>query len=112
MTPKSTKNVIKFHRGFKRKTKKDVLTLLTKSIQKKHQKSDQFLKLVKQFKLIPQPTDELDWLSQFNERGQTCEEFMKTTPIELGSEIFLYFVQIGDFDQTKLNFNDLIEYSR
>lgn len=73
--------------------------------------------MVNIFQLVPNPTTENDWLAQFNEPGQSCVQFMRREKsiIEeksLGLKKFIYYIQIGDFDLTKLNFANLIDYSR
>ena len=109
--------IVKFKRGFKKKTNSEVIQLLNKTIDKSNRiKNESFVKLVKQFKLISEPSDELDWLAQYNEPGQTCEEFFSTAPFDspndLGTKTFIYYIQIGDFNRLKLDFKDLIEYSK
>lgn len=112
MKPKT----VKFRRGFKKNSKKDIIQLLQKTICKSRIKTDTFVKLVDKFKLIPEPNDELDWLAQFNERAQACDQFVEDAPFyspeDLGSKLFIYYVQIGELTNSKLDFNHLIEYSK
>jgi archaemetzincin len=76
----------------------------------------QFEKLLKHFDELPKPKSESDWLVQFHELGQTCEQFLRTCPnsaqrMNLGRKRFIYYVQIGEFSQTNLPYDSLIEYS-
>ena len=115
----SKKKAIKFARGFKIPTNDIIHKALATTINKnrgKNQYENLLLKLVDHFKPIPSPTNDLDWLSQFREIGQTCQDYIKWCPIskneKIGETHFIYYVQIGNFDKTKLKFSDLIEYSK
>lgn len=108
----SRKSPIPFVRGFRIATNDSIKKALKieKSKCKRYEKA--YENLIGFFKPISQPTDSLDWLAQHREKEQSCESFMNTSPIDsrikLGEEKFIYFVEIGE--NTKLNFNDLIDY--
>jgi archaemetzincin len=110
--------LIKFARGFKIPTKdsihKALKTTTTKNKNYKHENI--LLKLVDHFKPLPLPTNDLDWLAQFCEIGQSCQDFIKWSPIRLENDIgikkFIYYVQIGEFSKNKMKFDDLIDYSK
>jgi len=103
----------KFKRGFKKKTINETIEILKKSIKKKINTPNKiFVNLLKQFNSISEPTHELDWLAQYNEQGQTCIDFLQSCPIDEKQELFIYYIQIDEFKETKLDFNKLIEYSR
>ncbi len=115
MSPRTNKGKISFHRGFKKPTREKILkSLETGEINFKHDKA--LIKHIENFSSIRNPTDSLDWLAQFNEPQQTCEEFHRTCPFnsnEVGSNLFIYYVQIGEFSRTlDDDFNHLVEYSK
>jgi archaemetzincin len=119
MSPSSKKDIVKFARGFKIATKETIHKALKITIKKQEQKTkyeNLLLKLIDKFKLIPKPTNDLDWLAQFREIGQTCQDFHKSCPVtnenKIGEKTFIYYVQIGSFEKTKINFDDLIDYSK
>ena len=65
---------------FKIPTKDQIHKALKITINKKEQKNKHenlLLKLVDRFKPTPKPTNDLDWLAQFREIGQTCQEEYK-----------------------------------
>lgn len=75
----------------------------------------QFEMLLAHFDSIPMPKTSSDWLVQFNEQGQTCAQYLRNCPVargQLGTRQFIYFVQIGDFDETQLDFESLYDYGR
>ena len=117
MTPKN--KTIKFARGFQVPTK-DIIHKALKTInrdrRKKNKSEEILIKLIDHFNPLPSPTNNLDWLAQFREIGQTCQEFSKHCPLstrdKLGREKFIYYVQIGEFKSNQINFADLIDYSR
>lgn len=111
---------IAFRRGFRKRTKQEIIDILNESLGKKHQNEKlnkiKLVKLVEKFKLISNPQSDQDWLAQYNEPGQTCVQFIRETPCEpkteLGKTKFIYYIQIDDFNSNQLNFENLIEYSR
>ena len=117
MSPRTNKNLIKFSRGFKKPTNEQILNLLKPTSLKTTSKHDQiFIKLVKHFAPLSDPKSDKDWLVQFYEQGQTCSQFLQWSPISaknyLGTKKFIYYVQLGEFDKTRLKYDDLIEYSK
>ena len=112
------KNKIRFKRGFIKPDKAKILRALkTIGFKKHYSKNDKLLEnMVSCFKPLPEPQNNLDWLAQFSEIGQDCNEYLEMHPISnkksIGDTKFIYYIQIGEFNNTKLNFNDLIEYSR
>lgn len=125
MSPKR-KATISFHRLFKKPTHESILDILqpSKQILKKKLRnkpittsSDQFLvSLLPHFSDLPEPSDEADWLVNYNEHAQTCENFVKDTPVidkkDLGYQRFIYYIRLGKFDNTRLQFDQLVEYAR
>lgn len=115
--PPRKKN-IKFHRRFVQPSSDSILKILRSASTKKKLKRDvpTLVKLVDTFKKIPAPTDELDWLAQFPEQGQDFVDFLEDCPVGLagsvGTDEFIYYVQCGEFTQTPIQFDALIQYSR
>ena len=67
------------------------------------------------FDPLPKPKTSSDWLVQFHEQGQTCAQYLKSCPVargHLGTRKFIYFVQIGDFHETELDFESLYDYGQ
>jgi hypothetical protein len=93
MSPKNQKTEINFHPRFKLPTNESILKILkpTESACLKNKRSSKKLSgekyvktfgtLLGHFKNLPKPTDELDWLAQFNECAQSCDEFLTSTPV-------------------------------
>jgi hypothetical protein len=114
--------VVKFKRGFKKPTHEQILNIIkeeifkSKKLKYKNSFNKNFEKLLSHFQSLPDPTDCLDWLAQFNEQAQDCKNFIINCPISaketLGTQKFIYYIQIGEFTDTKLKFSDLIEYSQ
>lgn len=107
---------IKFARGFRVPTHDEIKKAL--HLTRTNDDVTLFEKLLKHFKPLPEPTDDLDWLAQFRESAQSCQSFANLSPYygtdkRLGANSFIYYVQIGDdFNETKLDFECLIDYSR
>ncbi len=114
MAPKKN---IKFHRLFRKPSSEKILKIIRgTNIKLKLTKHLPTLeKLLTAFRAIPEPTDELDWLAQFNEPEQDFDEFIQNCPVEsadLGTKKFIYYVQLGEFSQVPIEFSSLIEYSQ
>jgi archaemetzincin len=126
MSHRNRRNVIEFHPRFKPPTSESILKILrpTESAHKTKKSSRRlstekhvkiFESLLGHFAKLPKPTDELDWLAQFNERPQSCDQFLTNTPVstsEIGHTRFIYYIQIGEFESNSIEFQDLIDYSR
>jgi archaemetzincin len=121
MTPtvkKTNSGEIKFKRGFRKRTKKEIIDILKESLGKKHnnpKQNDELIRLVEIVPLVSNPLNDQDWLAQYNEPGQTCFQFLRHMPYEPKIEDrkkYIYYIQIGGFESTKLDFASLIEYSR
>lgn len=115
MSPRSKKQ-IEFHKRFKPPSSEQILNALRSGRKINKAKNATFENLLKHFEKLPKPVDELDWLAQFNESGQDCAAFENNSPIPsnkfIGHKKYIYYVEIGDFKETNLNFADLIEYSK
>jgi archaemetzincin len=125
MAPQNSK-AINFHRRFKVPTRDAILKILrpTESVHRNKSSSKRlsgvkhvriFETVLTHFKQLPKPTDELDWLAQFNEQPQSCDQFLTNTPVsskEIGHTRFIYYIQIGDFSNAGLEFNQLVDYSK
>lgn len=130
MSPRNRKNEptttdadIKYNNRFRAPTKDQILKALKTSSSSTRKRlagtkyDAQFEKLLGYFDELPKPKSHSDWLVQFNECGQTCDQFVRTCPTSatvsiLGKRRFIYFVQIGEFTETQLKFDNLIEYSK
>lgn len=116
--PRIKKNkAISFKRGFKRLATKEILRVINvpfkcKKLQKFNRYTDKLKALVEIFKEVPDPVDELDYLAQYNDSGQDFEDFRDGCPHEMNKLGFIYYIGVGDFVENKLNYDDLIDYSK
>lgn len=114
MSPKKSK--INFNKNFKIQNSEDILHALNTPGTRTKLNDRKFSNLLKLFGDIKKPTDELDWLVRYNVRPQSCCKFLeKHSSILLKRNDSLkrrivYYVKIGKFD--KINFNDLLMYSK
>lgn len=111
------KKALSFKRGFKKPTSEQILKTINapfsaKKLKKFNNFNDKLETLVKRFKLVPDPTDELDYLAQLNDSGQDFEEFEQDCPHEMNKFGFIYYIRVGEFKETKIDFGDLIDYSK
>lgn len=110
MSPK--KMEIKYNKNFQVQGKENILHALITPGEKTKLNDKKFRNILKLFDDIKKPTDELDWLVRYNVRPQSCLTFLQkhSSRSDSSSQKIIYYVKIGNFD--KINFNDLLTYSR
>ena len=68
------------------------------------------------FPPLPQPTNDLDWLANYKERGQTYRDFLRECPLLDNDPItdkFIYLTLLDNDDQLSLlNIDQLIDYTQ
>ena len=103
---KRKKLEIEFIDGFQKRTTQDVIDalnektfyfdMLGRSIYLDVQGINLPKKLINRFELVPNPVRDNDWLAQYNEPGQSCNQLLWKQPIipkkSLGITKFIYFV--------------------
>ena len=119
MSPRSKASQIKFNSRFRLATSDEILNALKPPARNKQAKSkydELFVKLLSKFAPLAEPRSPNDWLVEYHERKESFSVFLNDSPISepniLGVKKFIYYVQIGEFERTNLNFYHLIEYSQ
>lgn len=120
MSPRSKANEIKFNSRFRLATSDEILKALKPPARHKQanacKHANVFVKLLNKFSPLPQPQSSNDWLVEYHERKETFSIFLNESSIGepniLGVKKFIYYIQIGEYKRTQLNFDHLIEYSR
>jgi predicted Zn-dependent protease len=115
----NSKSKISFNWRFRPPTKIQITNALKLEIkksvklEKKLSLNDKiFERLIEHFPQLPNPKNEMDWLVQYHEIGQSCMNFFKEAPIDESKEKFIYYIQMGDFNNTNLKFSDLVNYGQ
>jgi archaemetzincin len=120
MAPKNNKRV-NFAGHFKPPSSEEILQAIRTNHAKNNVeplKSNEKLyeKLLKHFAPLAKPTDPMDWLALYRERGQTVTQYLRTAPISakktIGKKCFIYLVMLGDFKETKLDCEELFAYTK
>lgn len=119
MSPRSKKNEIKFNSRFRLPTSDEILKALkppARNKQAANKHDELFVRLLSKFSPLSSPKSKHDWLVEYHERKETFSVFLNDSPLSetnlLGVEKFIYYVQIGEFSRTNLDFDNLIDYSR
>jgi len=100
---------ISFVRGFRIPKEKDIDEALGRDASFSH-------KFTTSFNSLPIPTNELDWLANYKEKGQTYDQFLDDCPfLDDGNPLqkYIYLTLIDNDDRLSLlNINHLIDYTQ
>lgn len=119
MSPRSKKTEIKFNSRFRQASSAEILKALKPPARYKKavSKNDEiFVKLLSKFSPLSSPKSPHDWLVEYHERKESFSVFLNESSISesqvLGVKKFIYYIQIGEFTRSKLNFSSLVDYSK